>query len=95
MSRRSANATSLAPDNIPPDPSSEAALFAWTLAQENMHLLVFVNGHFSSELSAVGELPTGARLESLADVLDANADLPQNYSISSMNILSLLRSILP
>jgi Fe-S cluster assembly protein SufD len=69
--------TSLAPDNIPPDPSSEAALFAWTLAQENMHLLVFVNGHFSSELSALGELPTGARLESLADVLDTNADLPQ------------------
>jgi Fe-S cluster assembly protein SufD len=69
--------TSLAPDNIPPDPSSEAALFAWTLAQENMHLLVFVNGHFSSELSAIGELPSGARLESLADVLDANADLPQ------------------
>lgn len=69
--------TSLAPDNIPPDPSSEAALFAWTLAQENMHLLVFVNGHFSSELSAVGELPSGARLESLSDVLDANADLPQ------------------
>ncbi len=69
--------TSLAPDNIPPDPSSEAALFAWTLAQENMHLLVFVNGHFSSELSAVGKLPSGARLESLADVLDANADLPQ------------------
>ena len=69
--------TSLAPDNIPPDPSSEAALFAWTLAQENMHLLVFVNGHFSSELSALGELPSGARLESLADLLDTNADLPQ------------------
>jgi Fe-S cluster assembly protein SufD len=69
--------TSLAPDNIPPDPSSEAALFAWTLAQENTHLLVFVNGHFSSELSAVGELPSGARLESLAVLLDTNADLPQ------------------
>jgi Fe-S cluster assembly protein SufD len=69
--------TSLAPDNIPPDPSSEAALFAWTLAQENMHLLVFVNGHFSSELSALGELPSGARLESLAELLDTSADLPQ------------------
>lgn len=69
--------TSLAPDNIPPDPSSEAALFAWTLAQEDSHLLVFVNGHFSSELSAVGELPTGAKLESLADLLDTSADLPQ------------------
>jgi Fe-S cluster assembly protein SufD len=68
---------SLAPDNIPPDPSSEAALFAWTLAQESTHLMVFVNGHYSDELSALGELPHGVRLESLADLLDAGADLPQ------------------
>lgn len=68
---------SLAPDNIPPDPSSEAALFAWTLAQENVHLMVFVNGHYSDELSALGELPAGVRLESLADLLDGAADLPQ------------------
>jgi Fe-S cluster assembly protein SufD len=68
---------SLAPDNIPPDAPSEAALFAWTLAQEDIHLLVFVNGHFSSELSAPGELPRGARLESLADLLDGNPDLPE------------------
>lgn len=69
--------TSLAPDNIPPDPSSEAALFAWTLAQENVHLMVFVNGHFSGDLSALGELPPGVCLESLADVLDSDADLPE------------------
>ncbi len=69
--------SSLAPDNIPPDPSSEAALFAWTLAQENVHLLVFVNGHYSNELSAPGELPTGVRLASLADLLDGTADLPE------------------
>ena len=68
---------SLAPDNIPPDPSSEAALLAWTLAQDNIHLMVFVNGHYSDELSALGELPAGARLESLADLLDGAADLPQ------------------
>ena len=68
---------SLAPDNIPPDPSSEAALFAWSLAQENLHLMVFVNGHYSSGLSAQGTLPAGVRLESLADKLDETADLPQ------------------
>jgi Fe-S cluster assembly protein SufD len=68
---------SLAPDNIPPDPSFEARLFAWTLAQENVHLMVFVNGHYSSELSAPGELPPGARLDSLADLLDGTADLPE------------------
>jgi Fe-S cluster assembly protein SufD len=69
--------TSLAPDNIPPDPPSEAALFAWTLAQEKTHLMVFVNGHYSSELSALNELPVGMRLESLADLLDGDADLPE------------------
>lgn len=66
----------LAPDNIPPDPSSEAALYAWTLAQQDIHLMVFVNGHHSGELSNVGALPAGARLESLADVLDGAAQLP-------------------
>lgn len=71
--------TSLAPDNIPPDPSSEAALLAWALAQEGMHLMVFVNGHYSDELSALGELPNGVRLESLANVLDGDADVPEQY----------------
>jgi Fe-S cluster assembly protein SufD len=74
-----AKRASLAPDNIPPDPSSEAALFAWTLAQQHVHLMVFVNGHYSDELSALGELPSGARLESLADLLDGNADLPETF----------------
>ncbi|HEY6095684.1 MAG TPA: Fe-S cluster assembly protein SufD [Gallionellaceae bacterium] len=67
---------SLAPDNIPPDPSSEARLFAWALAQEDMHLMVFVNGHFSGELSALHELPAGVRLDSLADLLEGSADVP-------------------
>ncbi len=70
---------SLAPDNIPPDPSSEAALHAWTLAQENIHLMVFVNGHYSDELSAADGLPAGAQLESLADLLDRAAELPETY----------------
>ncbi len=69
---------SLAPDRIPPDPSSEARLFAWTLAQEEMHLMVFVNGHYSNQLSALGELPPGAQLDSLADLLEDGADLPQD-----------------
>src|SRR5512139_3284545 len=69
--------TSLAPDNIPPDPSPEARLFAWTLSQESVHLMVFINGHYSSEFSALGELPAGVRLESLADLLDGAADVPE------------------
>ena len=70
---------SLAPDNIPPDPSSEAALHAWTLAQESIHLMVFVNGHYSDELSATDGLPAGVQLESLADLLDKAEDLPETY----------------
>jgi Fe-S cluster assembly protein SufD len=71
--------SSLAPDSIPPDPSSEAALLAWALAQENVHLMVFVNGHYSTELSALDELPNGVRLESLEGVLDDDADLLELY----------------
>ncbi|MDD2701337.1 MAG: Fe-S cluster assembly protein SufD [Sideroxydans sp.] len=66
---------SLAPDSIPPDPPSEAALFSWALAQEHPHLMVFVNGYYSDGLSAIGEMPDGARLESLAELLDGTAEL--------------------
>lgn len=69
--------TSLAPDHIPPDPSSEAKLLAWTLASEDMHLMVFVNGHYAPGLSMIGDLPAGVRITSLADTLDDAADLPQ------------------
>lgn len=72
-----AKRTSLAPDNIPPEPSSEAALFAWALALGNTHLMVFVNGHYSNALSALDDLPRGLTLGSLAKVLDSGADLPQ------------------
>ena len=69
----------LAPDYIPPDPSSEAALYAWTLSQQDIHLLAFVNGHYSSELSAPGALPEGVQLDSLADLLDSTDAVPEMY----------------
>ncbi len=67
--------SSFAPDSIPADPSSEAALFAWTLAQQHPHLMVFVNGYYSDGFSAIGELPDGARLQSLSELLDSSAEL--------------------
>lgn len=67
----------LAPDNIPPDASSSAKLLAWALSGEGMHLMVFVNGHFDSELSTIDDLPAGVQLSSLADMLDGDADLPE------------------
>ena len=70
---------SLAPDHIPPDPSSEAKLLAWAIAGDGMHLMVFVNGHYDPTLSTVGDLPSGVRLESLADLLDDASDLPETF----------------
>lgn len=71
-----ARRASLAPDNIPPDAPAEAALHAWVLSRQNVHLMVFVNGHYSPELSYPRNLGAGARLESLADMLDDTAELP-------------------
>jgi Fe-S cluster assembly protein SufD len=71
--------TSLAPDSIPPAASSEALLLAWTLAQEDVHLMVFVNGHFSDELSAPGGLPSGIQLVTLAGLLDRKPGLLEWY----------------
>ncbi len=51
--------TSLAPDHIPPDPSSKAKLLAGALASDGMHLMVFVNGHYNPTRSTVGDLPPG------------------------------------
>ena len=70
---------SLAPDNIPPEPSSDARLLAWTLAGEGMHLMVFVNGHYDAVLSSIGDLPPGVRLESLASLLDRASHLPERF----------------
>lgn len=72
---------SLAPDSIPPDPSSEAALVAWSLAEEGEHLMVFVNGHFDEELSSIGDLPAGVQLRSLAEVLENGRNLPEPFFV--------------
>ncbi len=71
-----ARRASLLPDNIPPDAPSEAALYAWMLSQQKVHLMVFVNGHYSPELSYSRSLGPGVRLESFADLLDSASDLP-------------------
>jgi Fe-S cluster assembly protein SufD len=70
---------SLIPDTIPHDPSHDAALFAWSLAQENVHLMVFVNGVYAAGLSALGKIPRGVKLENLAHLLNGKADLPEAY----------------
>lgn len=69
---------SLVPDNIPPDPPAEAAMYAWALAQENCHLMVFLNGHYSDLLSHLDGLPPEVSLESLADLMEEKGKLSQN-----------------
>lgn len=71
--------TSLAPDNIPPDPSFETKLLAWALAGEGMHLMAFVNGHYDHTLSMTDNLPAGIQLKSLANVLDDAGDFPDKF----------------
>ncbi len=43
------------------------------------HRLVFVDGHYRAELSDVGELPSGARLLSLAEAFAADPDLVEAH----------------
>ena len=50
-----------------------AGLARFTFARLNAHRLVFVNGHFSAELSSVQPLAAGVRVESLAAALAADA----------------------
>ncbi|HEX2530859.1 MAG TPA: Fe-S cluster assembly protein SufD [Burkholderiaceae bacterium] len=46
---------------------------------QNGHLLVFHNGQFSAALSAIGKLPAGATLQSLADALAQTPDALEPY----------------
>jgi Fe-S cluster assembly protein SufD len=43
------------------------------------HRLVFVNGHFVPQLSALGKLPGGVVVASLADAIDSGAAFLQNH----------------
>ncbi len=74
--------TSLAPleqasFDFQPQPVDAAALVNELKAGEDAHWLVFVDGRHVPELSTVGSLPAGARVESLGQALEGNADLVQ------------------
>ncbi len=51
----------------------------FVLASEVGHVLVFHNGHYAPWLSAIGTLPAGARLVSLADTLEAAPETVEPY----------------
>src|SRR5436309_15441358 len=41
--------------------------------------MVFINGHFSRELSAIWVLPAGMRVEALSEALEAAPDLVETH----------------
>ncbi|MBW7887355.1 MAG: Fe-S cluster assembly protein SufD [Bacteroidetes bacterium] len=49
------------------------------LKETAQHLLVFVNGHFSKELSAVGKLPDGVLLTNLAEAVVSHQKIARRY----------------
>jgi Fe-S cluster assembly protein SufD len=53
-----------------------------TLASGTGHLLVFINGHYSPALSAPGVLPSGAKLASLAGVLNTSPEVLEPYVVN-------------
>ncbi len=69
---------SLAPGISSGSPSVETAHYARILTQDTTHLMVFVDGHYSSGLSRIDELPMGVRLTSLAGLLKAGDKLPES-----------------
>ncbi|HJV84260.1 MAG TPA: Fe-S cluster assembly protein SufD [Noviherbaspirillum sp.] len=54
----------------------------FALASDIGHVLVFHNGRFAPWLSAIGKLPDGARLVSLADALEAAPEALEPYLAS-------------
>ncbi|MTI11454.1 Fe-S cluster assembly protein SufD [Curvivirga aplysinae] len=50
------------------------------------HRIVFVNGIFDAELSAIGELPNGVKLGSLAEAIEADPDSFENVLNASVDI---------
>jgi Fe-S cluster assembly protein SufD len=57
--------------------SVDAARFAFTGLGGSR--LVFVNGHFAPELSAISKLPRGVKIGSLAAAMDSDADLVKQH----------------
>lgn len=74
-----AHRATLAPDHIPPDPTSESMLLAWALSGEGKRLMAFVNGHYAPGMSTFEDLPEGVVLASLAALLDDADSLPQPF----------------
>ncbi len=53
---------------------SEALLTPWLMAATDCHRLVFIDGEFSQDHSAIGDLPEGVILSRLAEIIESNPD---------------------
>ena len=54
---------------------ANTALTPWLMAATECYRLVFVDGQFSAEQSAIGTLPEGVTLAPLAEIIENNPDL--------------------
>lgn len=54
---------------------TKESIAAYTLNDTPCHQMVFVNGRFAGELSDIGELKSGVRLESIAAISESSCDM--------------------
>jgi Fe-S cluster assembly protein SufD len=64
---------------VSPAAISHSAFSKYTFNELNCHLLVFLDGHFSKELSKITPLPNGIKIGSLADALQTDGKLIDGY----------------
>ena len=53
---------------------TKESIAAYTLSDTSCHQMVFVNGRFAAELSDIGELQSGVRLENIATISESSYD---------------------
>jgi Fe-S cluster assembly protein SufD len=67
------------PGGYDPTGLDEGTIQTLTFDDSGCHRLVFINGHFSHELSAIWVLPAGMRVDALSEALDAAPDLVETH----------------
>jgi Fe-S cluster assembly protein SufD len=63
----------------PPESLARSSLAQFTFSALDTCRLVFVNGHFSAELSSIGTVPTGVKIGSLAEALQENSTVAEKH----------------
>jgi Fe-S cluster assembly protein SufD len=62
------------PAEISEPDAKSADIARWLMADADCHRLVFIDGRYSADQSAIGDLPKGVVLSRLADIIDDDPD---------------------